>query len=162
MERTRLRKPSRSQDKHACPVDPVLLASAANSTPPEREHPIPQRQHLAKQNGKGNLLQRHLRAGTATVKATGNLRTATNPTIFWRWRRLPTWPTAKSPNCATATLNSCTGGDSQVSPPFTCHHSGGVFRCRSDTRAINSRREDRTAEFRQRSPGSVSCASGIG
>ena len=41
MERTRLRKPSRSQDKHACPVDPVLLASAANSTPPEREHPVP-------------------------------------------------------------------------------------------------------------------------
>ena len=41
MERTRLRKPSRSQDKDACPVDPVLLAPAAKSTPPEREHPIP-------------------------------------------------------------------------------------------------------------------------
>jgi len=41
MERTRLRKPSRSQDKDARPVDPVLLAAAAKSTPPEREHPIP-------------------------------------------------------------------------------------------------------------------------
>jgi hypothetical protein len=41
MERTRLREPSRSQDKGACPVDPVLLTPAAKSTPPEREHPIP-------------------------------------------------------------------------------------------------------------------------
>jgi hypothetical protein len=41
MERTRLRKPSRSQDKGACPVEPALLAPAAKSTPPEREHPIP-------------------------------------------------------------------------------------------------------------------------
>jgi hypothetical protein len=41
MERTRLRKPSRSQCKGTRPVDPALLASAANSTPPEREHPIP-------------------------------------------------------------------------------------------------------------------------
>src|ERR1700732_134029 len=41
MERTRLRKPSRSQDKDARPVDPVLLAPAAEGTPPEREHPIP-------------------------------------------------------------------------------------------------------------------------
>ena len=41
MERTRLRKPSRSQDKGACPIDPVLLAPAAKSTPPECDHPIP-------------------------------------------------------------------------------------------------------------------------
>ena len=41
MERTRWRKPSRSQYKGTRPVDPALLASAANSTPPEREHPIP-------------------------------------------------------------------------------------------------------------------------
>ena len=41
MKRMRLRKPSRSQDKDACPVDPVLLAPAAKSKPPEREHPIP-------------------------------------------------------------------------------------------------------------------------
>ena len=41
MERTRFRKPSRSQDNGARPVDPVLLAPAANSTPPEREPPIP-------------------------------------------------------------------------------------------------------------------------
>jgi hypothetical protein len=41
MERTRLRKPSRSQYKGTRPVDPALLAPAAKSTPPEREHPIP-------------------------------------------------------------------------------------------------------------------------
>jgi hypothetical protein len=41
MERTRLRKPSRSQDKNARPVDPVLLAPAAEGTSPVREHPIP-------------------------------------------------------------------------------------------------------------------------
>ena len=41
MERARLRKPSLTQGKGACPVDPVLLAPAAESTPPVREHPIP-------------------------------------------------------------------------------------------------------------------------
>jgi hypothetical protein len=41
MERTRLRKPSRSQYKGTRPVDPALLAPAAKSTPPEREHQIP-------------------------------------------------------------------------------------------------------------------------
>src|SRR5580704_14387830 len=41
MERTRLRQPSRSQYKGTRPVDPALLAPAAKSTPPEREHPIP-------------------------------------------------------------------------------------------------------------------------
>src|SRR6266481_2243212 len=42
MERTRLRKPSRSQDKDARPVDPVLLAPAAKCMPPMPKHPIPE------------------------------------------------------------------------------------------------------------------------
>jgi hypothetical protein len=41
MERTRLRKPLRSQYKGTRPVDPVLLAPAAKGTAPGREHPIP-------------------------------------------------------------------------------------------------------------------------
>jgi len=41
MERTRLRKPSRSQYKGARPVDPALLAPAAKSTPTVHQHPIP-------------------------------------------------------------------------------------------------------------------------
>jgi hypothetical protein len=40
MERLRLRKPSLSQYKEACPVDPVFLAPSANGTPPESKHPI--------------------------------------------------------------------------------------------------------------------------
>ena len=41
MERSRLRKPSPSQNKNARPRDPVLLAPTANGTPPKRKHPIP-------------------------------------------------------------------------------------------------------------------------
>src|SRR6266576_916354 len=42
MERTRLRKPSLSQSESACPGDSALLAPATNSSPPERDHPIPE------------------------------------------------------------------------------------------------------------------------
>src|SRR5438132_12588551 len=41
MERSRLRKPSLSQDEDARPGDPVFLAPTANGTPPECKHPIP-------------------------------------------------------------------------------------------------------------------------
>jgi hypothetical protein len=41
MERTWLRKPSLSQSESACPGDPVFLAPATNSSPPERDHPVP-------------------------------------------------------------------------------------------------------------------------
>ena len=41
MERSRLRKPSLSQNKDARPGDPVFLTPTANGTPPERKHPIP-------------------------------------------------------------------------------------------------------------------------
>ena len=41
MERTRLRKPSLSQSESACPGDPAFLAPATNSSPPERDHPVP-------------------------------------------------------------------------------------------------------------------------
>src|ERR1700692_739984 len=41
MERSRLRNPSLSQLEDACPRDPAFLAPATNSSPPERQHPIP-------------------------------------------------------------------------------------------------------------------------
>ena len=41
MERPRLWNPSLSQLEGARPRDPTFLAPSANSTPPEREHPIP-------------------------------------------------------------------------------------------------------------------------
>src|SRR3989442_14473931 len=41
MERSRLRKPSLSQNEDARPGDPVFLAPTANGTPPEFKHPIP-------------------------------------------------------------------------------------------------------------------------
>ena len=41
MERSQLWNPSLSQLEGACPRDPAFLAPSANSTPPEREHPIP-------------------------------------------------------------------------------------------------------------------------
>ena len=41
MERTWLRKPSLSPSESACPGDPVFLAPATNSSPPERDHPVP-------------------------------------------------------------------------------------------------------------------------
>jgi hypothetical protein len=41
MERSRSRKPSLSQNEDARPGDPTFLAPTANSTPPEREHPVP-------------------------------------------------------------------------------------------------------------------------
>jgi len=41
MERSRLRKPSLSQNEDVRPGDPALLAPTANGTPPERKHPIP-------------------------------------------------------------------------------------------------------------------------
>jgi hypothetical protein len=41
MERSRLRKPSLSQNKDARPGDPMFLAPTANGTPPERKRPIP-------------------------------------------------------------------------------------------------------------------------
>ena len=41
MERARLRKPSLSQPQDARPGDPAFLTSAAKSTPPEHQHPIP-------------------------------------------------------------------------------------------------------------------------
>src|SRR6202035_5218510 len=41
MERTRLRKPALSQSESACPGDPAFLAPATNSSPPERDHPVP-------------------------------------------------------------------------------------------------------------------------
>jgi hypothetical protein len=41
MERSRLRKPSLSQNKNARPRDPVFLAPTANGMPPKRKHPIP-------------------------------------------------------------------------------------------------------------------------
>src|ERR1700694_5995016 len=41
MERSRLRKPSLSQNKDARPGEPAFLAPAAKSSPPERKHPIP-------------------------------------------------------------------------------------------------------------------------
>ena len=42
MERSRLRKPSLSQSEDARPGDPAFLASAANSSPPVRQQPIPE------------------------------------------------------------------------------------------------------------------------
>jgi len=42
MERSRLRKPSLSQSESARPGNRVFLTPAANSTPPERDHPIPE------------------------------------------------------------------------------------------------------------------------
>jgi hypothetical protein len=42
MERLRLRKPALSQSEGARPGDPALLAPSANSSPPERDHPIPE------------------------------------------------------------------------------------------------------------------------
>ena len=42
MERSRLRKPSLSDNESARPGVSAFLAPAANSTPPEREHPIPE------------------------------------------------------------------------------------------------------------------------
>ena len=41
MERTRRRKPALSHSESACPGDPALLTPASNSSPPERDHPIP-------------------------------------------------------------------------------------------------------------------------
>jgi hypothetical protein len=41
MERSRLRKPSLSQNEDARPGDPAFLAPAANGTPRERKQPIP-------------------------------------------------------------------------------------------------------------------------
>src|ERR1700686_3588161 len=41
MERSQLWNPPLSQLEGACPRDPAFLAPSANSTPPEREHPIP-------------------------------------------------------------------------------------------------------------------------
>ena len=41
MERSRLRKPSLSQNEDARPGDPAFLAPSAKSSPPERKHPIP-------------------------------------------------------------------------------------------------------------------------
>src|SRR3974377_1272709 len=41
MKRSRLRKPALSQCEGARPRDPVFLASAAQRTPPQRQHPIP-------------------------------------------------------------------------------------------------------------------------
>jgi hypothetical protein len=41
MERSRLRKPTLSQDEDACPGDRAFLAPTAHGTPPERKHPIP-------------------------------------------------------------------------------------------------------------------------
>ena len=41
MERSRLRKPSLSQNEDARPGDPAFLASTASGTPPECKHPIP-------------------------------------------------------------------------------------------------------------------------
>ena len=40
MERSRLGKPSLSQNEDAGPGDPAFLASTANGTPPERKHPM--------------------------------------------------------------------------------------------------------------------------
>jgi len=41
MERSRLRKPSLSQNEDARPGNSAFLAPAAKVTPPERKHPIP-------------------------------------------------------------------------------------------------------------------------
>src|SRR5215471_19320304 len=41
MKRARLRKPPLSQGEGARPRDPVFLAPAAKSTPPQRQHSIP-------------------------------------------------------------------------------------------------------------------------
>src|ERR1035438_2874795 len=41
MERARMRKPPVSQHEDARPRDPAFLAPATNSSPPERQHPIP-------------------------------------------------------------------------------------------------------------------------
>jgi len=41
MELARLRKPSLSQNEDARPWDTAFLAPATNSSPPERQHPIP-------------------------------------------------------------------------------------------------------------------------
>jgi hypothetical protein len=41
MERMRLRKPALSQSESACPGEPAFLAPATNSSPPERDHPVP-------------------------------------------------------------------------------------------------------------------------
>src|ERR1035441_6645089 len=41
MERSRLRKPARSQNQDARPGDPACVTPAAKSSPPERKHPIP-------------------------------------------------------------------------------------------------------------------------
>ena len=41
MERSRLRNPSLSHLEDARPRDPAFLTPSAQSTPPERKHPIP-------------------------------------------------------------------------------------------------------------------------
>ena len=41
MEHSRIRKPSSSQSEGTRPGDRAFLAPTANSTPPERKHPIP-------------------------------------------------------------------------------------------------------------------------
>src|SRR5262252_707493 len=41
MKHARLRKPTLSQCEDARPRDPMFLAPAAKSTPPQRQHPIP-------------------------------------------------------------------------------------------------------------------------
>ena len=48
MKRARLRKPALSQGKSTRPRDPVFLAPAAESTPPERQHPVPERPQARK------------------------------------------------------------------------------------------------------------------